>query len=83
MDTFRDFLQWFGPLKPNADVPNKVVALLKEPWFHGDLSTPAAEKMLAANGLEGTFLVRFSTSDPGSYSISSLGKGALARRCFV
>jgi len=41
--------------------------LTKELWFHGDLSGSEAKELL--NGLDpGTFLVRFSSSSPGSFA---------------
>ena len=46
--------------------------LLSEPWFNGDLSASAAEKILTSKKKRktGTFLVRFSSSDPGCFTIS-------------
>jgi hypothetical protein len=38
----------------------QVVELLKEKWFHGDISSAEAEKLLKAEP-KGTYLVRFST----------------------
>jgi hypothetical protein len=40
-------------------------------WFHGDISTPESEARLLGKA-EGTFLVRFSTSSPGCYTISKV-----------
>jgi hypothetical protein len=40
-------------------------------WFHGEISTSEAQQKLS--GLPGgTFLVRFSSTHPGCYTISSL-----------
>ncbi|XP_065679203.1 dual adapter for phosphotyrosine and 3-phosphotyrosine and 3-phosphoinositide isoform X1 [Hydra vulgaris] len=40
------------------------------PWFHGDMTRNTSEALLLANGVEGTYLVRNSASDPGSYTVS-------------
>lgn len=46
-------------------------ALMSTNWFHGDISTADAEVHLMHKP-EGTFLVRFSTSEPGAYTISKV-----------
>ena len=38
-------------------------------WFHGNISSIQAEDLLTEKA-KGTFLVRFSSSNPGSYAIS-------------
>uniref|UniRef100_A0A3P8S855 protein-tyrosine-phosphatase n=1 Tax=Amphiprion percula TaxID=161767 RepID=A0A3P8S855_AMPPE len=43
-----------------------------ERWFHGHLSGPSAEKLLAAKDEPGTFLVRESLSKPGDFVLSVL-----------
>jgi len=69
LDWFGSFLSWFGPLDSMMYV--RVVELCKEVWFHGDISTPEATAKLT--GLPaGSFLIRFSTSFPGKYTISRL-----------
>jgi len=40
-------------------------------WFHGVLSSVQAEQLLG-NKAKGTFLIRFSSSNPGSFAISVL-----------
>ncbi|TNN54555.1 Tyrosine-protein phosphatase non-receptor type 6 [Liparis tanakae] len=43
-----------------------------ERWYHGHLSGPNAEKLLAARDEPGTFLVRESLSKPGDFVLSAL-----------
>lgn len=46
---------------------------LSQNWFHGDISTSEAEDKL--NGQQkGSFLIRFSTSAPGCFTISNINK---------
>lgn len=70
-ESFHVWLQTFGPLRPEAKVISAMVELLKQPWFHGDVATADAERLLATRNVEGTFLVRFS-SQPGAYTVSCL-----------
>lgn len=71
---FGNILDWFGPFEKDdsgLDFLDRLEDMLKKKWFHGDISTPKATDRL--NGQEaGTFLVRFSTSTPGCYTISSV-----------
>jgi hypothetical protein len=49
----------------------RVRSVLRKSYFHGDISTRDAEGQLAGKQV-GTFLVRFSTSSPGFYTISKV-----------
>mmetsp|Transcript_17936 Transcript_17936/g.50540 ORF Transcript_17936/g.50540 Transcript_17936/m.50540 type:complete len:529 (+) Transcript_17936:60-1646(+) len=73
---FGKILDWFGPFEEDSndeDFLDRLENMLRMKWFHGDISTPKATDRL--NGLEtGTFLVRFSSSAPGCYTISSVDK---------
>ena len=46
-------------------------SLLKKSYFHGDVQTRTAESMLTGKAV-GTFLVRFSTSEAGAFTISKV-----------
>jgi hypothetical protein len=48
-----------------------VCNLLEQAWFHGALSTKEAEAKLRG-AKSGTYLIRFSTTEPGSYAITVL-----------
>merc|ERR1712137_1357449 len=50
---------------------NDIEFLLRQPWFHGHISSSDAEKKLAT-AKKGTFLFRFSSSDPGCFAISTV-----------
>lgn len=68
MENFAKMTQWFGPMD-GIDMLVRMVMLHKEPWFYGNLSSIQAEDTLADKG-RGTFLIRFSSSNPGSFAIS-------------
>ncbi|UXI15577.1 hypothetical protein NH340_JMT01520 [Sarcoptes scabiei] len=44
-------------------------------WFHPNIDRLYAEKMLVDRGVEGSFLVRPSSSHPGDFTLSVLGNG--------
>lgn len=74
MEEWAKLLQWFGPLSTLDGFLDAVAALLKKTWFHGNVSSKQAEKIVMKSKKKGTFLVRFS-SDPGSYAITALSQG--------
>lgn len=69
-------LHWLGPLKNTAESTffNRLADLLSQLWFHGAVGTGEAERLLKGRE-EGTYLVRFSTTNPGCYTISKVKKG--------
>jgi len=72
MDQFGKVLAWFGDLRNDgADILDKMRELMTCPWFHGDISQQESEDRLA-NKPEGTFLLRFSTTEDGAYTISKV-----------
>lgn len=67
---------WFGPVSTFEDRRNILRLLekvLKQKWFHGDITQEEAEDRLL-NQPKGTFLVRFSSSAPGCFTISHINK---------
>jgi serine/threonine protein kinase len=76
IEEFGKIIDWFGPLESNVPtgsdtIFDRIRKLLMKAWFHGEIST--SEAQIRLNGLPGgTFLVRFSSTHPGCYTISSL-----------
>jgi serine/threonine protein kinase len=75
VENFGRVCNWFGPLEQPIPSQNSIFDrlrnLLKKTWFHGDISAEEAQNRL--HGLQpGSFLVRFSTTHPGTFTISSL-----------
>lgn len=61
------------PVATIMEFLDKISTLLRQPWFHGELTTIDAERKLKHQP-RGTFLVRFSSRDPGSYTMSASDK---------
>lgn len=88
-ESFSIVLEWFGPIEisPVGGSPflENIHSLFQQKYFHGFISTGTAEKLLNKVIVEnqkklikedaaGTHLVRFSNSEPGSYSLSLINK---------
>eukprot|EP00009_Paramoeba_aestuarina_P002419 CAMPEP_0201508716 /NCGR_PEP_ID=MMETSP0161_2-20130828/1986_1 /ASSEMBLY_ACC=CAM_ASM_000251 /TAXON_ID=180227 /ORGANISM="Neoparamoeba aestuarina, Strain SoJaBio B1-5/56/2" /LENGTH=515 /DNA_ID=CAMNT_0047903459 /DNA_START=93 /DNA_END=1640 /DNA_ORIENTATION=- len=74
MVKYGNILDWFGPFERDdqgLDFLDRLEDMLKKKWFHGDISTPKATDRLSGQE-PGTFLIRFSSSAPGCYTISSV-----------
>jgi hypothetical protein len=63
---FAEYMKVFGPFKESIA---KMKETINQEWFHGFLSNAEAERLLEPCEV-GTFLVRFSRSDPGSFAIN-------------
>eukprot|EP01117_Protostelium_nocturnum_P008583 TRINITY_DN3082_c0_g1_i1.p1 TRINITY_DN3082_c0_g1~~TRINITY_DN3082_c0_g1_i1.p1 ORF type:complete len:376 (+),score=93.90 TRINITY_DN3082_c0_g1_i1:158-1129(+) len=70
IENFGQMLDWFGPLENNLIV--RVTHLLQQEYFWGFLSTTDADKILDKK--YGTYLVRFSNSERGVYTLSVITK---------
>jgi len=77
IEAFSNVLEWFGPVGKGVELIDKICSLGKETWFHGGISQEQAETLLNKNHKEGAFLVRFSTSSPGCFTISCITKDKL------
>jgi len=74
IEKFGNLLKWFAlNLRPvdGMTILNQIRQLMTEAWFHGDISTPESENRLM-NKPEGSFLVRFSNTTAGCFSISKV-----------
>ena len=69
---FGDLLQWFGPLSASSFLPS-VVNTLRKDWFHGNLSGQQSIARLSGHP-PGSYLFRFSATDPGSYAITAVNR---------
>eukprot|EP01114_Cavostelium_apophysatum_P013663 TRINITY_DN3359_c0_g1_i1.p1 TRINITY_DN3359_c0_g1~~TRINITY_DN3359_c0_g1_i1.p1 ORF type:complete len:922 (-),score=285.01 TRINITY_DN3359_c0_g1_i1:87-2852(-) len=77
---FSEFLKGFGPFPKCVQ---NVKSVLDEKWFHGFLSSREAELLMKnSNEPEGTFLVRFSKSKPGSFAMAFV-KGNQVRHILI
>ena len=76
IENFAKLLEWFGPLN-TPGIIDRIYLLVKEPYFHGDISSVEAEKVMEGKK-KGTILLRFSTREPGGYALTVLNaKGSL------
>eukprot|EP01117_Protostelium_nocturnum_P002699 TRINITY_DN1353_c0_g1_i1.p1 TRINITY_DN1353_c0_g1~~TRINITY_DN1353_c0_g1_i1.p1 ORF type:complete len:663 (-),score=165.35 TRINITY_DN1353_c0_g1_i1:43-2031(-) len=82
--TWEAFLMWFSPLKVDTiyepsqgnepeteegyDI-RSITEICTAPWFHAFVESSAAQSSLK-NKPSGTFLIRFSMTNPGSYALS-------------
>ncbi len=83
LETFGKVVSWFAPfIDHNGDADtfvSRIRRVVCEPWFHGNLSTPMAEKLLAKH-VHGSFLVRFSSTAPGTFTITVNHDGEVVHR---
>lgn len=82
VENFGKMLSWFGPFAADRVVfLDQVKAIMKEPWFHGHLSSKEADNALA-NRKEGSFLVRLSESGSGAFAVSRVGSSGISHQRF-
>jgi hypothetical protein len=84
MEKFGNVVAWFGRFKAEGSrIPFNVRSAAMHEWFHGDVTTSEAEDRLADKPA-GTFLVRFSSSEPGAFTISKVSSfGAIAHQRII
>eukprot|EP01119_Soliformovum_irregulare_P017626 TRINITY_DN5265_c0_g1_i3.p1 TRINITY_DN5265_c0_g1~~TRINITY_DN5265_c0_g1_i3.p1 ORF type:complete len:712 (-),score=239.28 TRINITY_DN5265_c0_g1_i3:707-2842(-) len=63
---FSEFLKGFGPFRSCVD---NVTKITKNKWFHGFLTIEEAKRFLWGQ-VVGTFLMRFSSTRPGSFALA-------------
>jgi len=76
LENYAAMLYWLGPLEKGSLFIYKLLEIFKKPYFHGVLSSTAAEKLLAKKK-RGTYLIRLTTNEPGSYAISWISKNEI------
>jgi len=75
-EKFGRILEYFGPLQEG--ILDQIREMMQQRWFHGDLDTVDAAARL--NGQpSGSFLVRFSTTNAGCFTISSVSTDGTIR----
>jgi len=69
-------LQFFGPITIPATANgltflDEITKIFRQPWFHGDTDSQRAQELLSGKP-SGTFMIRFSNSVQGWYTISQI-----------
>lgn len=72
VEWFGSLINWFGPL--DKDFLKRVGSMCSKVWFHGRLSGSHASRLLNGRA-DGFYLVRFSATEPGYYTISCIRGG--------
>jgi len=68
LEWFGRVCDWFGPIDAGA-ARRAMYKTLDEPWFHGDVPTTDAQRLLASQPI-GAYLVRFSNQARGFFTIT-------------
>jgi len=72
---FKDMLDWFGPLKSEKPMIGRMMDVMAQSWFFGDLSAQDAGKILGTGDNTGRFLVRLGHKIAGSFVVTYLKQG--------
>eukprot|EP01089_Gocevia_fonbrunei_P007802 TRINITY_DN1909_c0_g3_i1.p1 TRINITY_DN1909_c0_g3~~TRINITY_DN1909_c0_g3_i1.p1 ORF type:complete len:524 (+),score=95.03 TRINITY_DN1909_c0_g3_i1:65-1636(+) len=68
IEDFANLIECFGPLK-GVEFIDSIIGVIKEPWFFGKLTEKEADLVLTQEK-PGTYLVRFSASVPGNFTLT-------------
>jgi len=71
LENFSRVLEWFGPFSKGRTFIDNVKEIISIPGFFGDISTKEAEQVMAGKK-PGQFIIRFSTQQPGFYTITAM-----------
>jgi len=90
IERFSNLLKWFGVMKVDATLTlaDRIEAVLKQPWFFGDIDAIAAQNKVQATGTPGAFLVRFNLGsgtpiEKAPYNITTAtSTGSFHTRCY-
>lgn len=77
-ERFGSVVAWLGGWEAEEELARRAHELCQQPWFHGDLTVADACDRLVQLG-PGTFLLRFSSSEPGSFTISRVDAMGVVR----
>jgi len=72
IEKFSKVLEWFGPFTKDRKFADHVTDTIRIPGFYGDLSSKEAEQAMAGKK-PGSYMIRFSSQQPGFYTITSMG----------
>jgi len=61
MERFGKIIDIFGPIKHGIDMLERILTMMEQPWFHGDMTKDEAFELLKQKSV-GSFLVRFSST---------------------
>eukprot|EP01118_Nematostelium_gracile_P003715 TRINITY_DN1430_c0_g1_i1.p1 TRINITY_DN1430_c0_g1~~TRINITY_DN1430_c0_g1_i1.p1 ORF type:complete len:207 (+),score=63.75 TRINITY_DN1430_c0_g1_i1:130-750(+) len=75
---FGELVDWFGPLKGDKPMVSRMIHVMSQACFFGDLSSDEAIKMLKAAEV-GKFLLRLGHKQPGSYVLTVCRNGKTAK----
>jgi len=73
-NTFGELCEWFGPFKGEKHMLGRMMDVMAQSWFFGDLSATESGKILATAD-QGRFLVRLGHKIPGSFVVTYLKQG--------
>jgi hypothetical protein len=83
VETFGLMLNYFGPLhdplNPSDDFLERLRNIVSKSWFHGDLQTKEAERLLEGRP-NGTFMIRYSNKVLGNFTVSKIQEGKVTHQ---
>eukprot|EP01099_Mayorella_cantabrigiensis_P004755 TRINITY_DN362_c0_g1_i1.p1 TRINITY_DN362_c0_g1~~TRINITY_DN362_c0_g1_i1.p1 ORF type:complete len:531 (-),score=125.59 TRINITY_DN362_c0_g1_i1:95-1606(-) len=74
LENFGHFCSWFSPIERSKATTDRIEGIVRNNWFHGSITKEDSETLLSSQP-EGTFLIRLSSTSPGSFTISKKLEG--------
>eukprot|EP01117_Protostelium_nocturnum_P012108 TRINITY_DN4438_c0_g1_i1.p1 TRINITY_DN4438_c0_g1~~TRINITY_DN4438_c0_g1_i1.p1 ORF type:complete len:514 (-),score=113.99 TRINITY_DN4438_c0_g1_i1:18-1559(-) len=71
---FNELIKGFGPIN---EVLNNMKSIMSSPWFYGFLNKQEADMLLRTEP-SGTYLIRFSSTQPGSFALGYTIEGKVS-----
>jgi len=72
IEKFSKALEWFGPFSKDRTFADQITEIIRLPGFFGDVASKEAEQSMAGKK-PGTYMIRFSSQQPGFYTITTMG----------